>query len=524
MVGVPKSTGCAICRKRKVKCDETWPSCINCRKNGKICPGPPSRHTFKDSGLQRDNKSNIIKTKQRAAAQDQVHQKTPAHLAHPKAKRSDTGAVVLKFRISPTEDKRERGKGPSKGHSKVAHSSNLPMSNLYSPLQTSPHDGLARALIEAMETDETGYSISDFGPFMYEVPRRVGHNAALDAAVACLLRTCSAMLSTKTLDDLQTPKYYLAAVQRLQRSLEDRVDGMSSNTLCAAVILSLVEALAGPRLDNSYLAHVGGAGRLLEIQGPETCRDDFAKEILRFTRGGIIVTSIYKSEPPFLSSPGWREVAFDNTDSSPEERLYTEVLHLMAKLSVLLKDVKELTAATYQPPPGAHTAKAFREDDVVPQYLAPDVDLETAYSLHTDPDLSYTQPANPHFEPTPTLPLLEEVYALKNALNTTGVQLKSRLADGSFALELPSLDPTNPIPTAYRFPHWRTARIYTIYWSITILVNKTLLKLLPSRDPVRYALEAECRTVALEICKTWDNAWANRPIGACHVWLGFVVA
>lgn len=53
-------------------------------------------------------------------------------------------------------------------------------------------------------------------------------------------------------------------------------------------ILNKWKALAGPRFDNAYLAHVGGAGRLLEIQGPEICKDDFAKEILRFTRGGIV--------------------------------------------------------------------------------------------------------------------------------------------------------------------------------------------------------------------------------------------
>jgi hypothetical protein len=57
-------------------------------------------------------------------------------------------------------------------------------------------------------------------------------------------------------------------------------------------MLISLKALAGPRLENSYLAHVGGAGRLLEIQGPQTCRDDFAKEILRFTRGGIVSAKV----------------------------------------------------------------------------------------------------------------------------------------------------------------------------------------------------------------------------------------
>jgi hypothetical protein len=162
-------------------------------------------------------------------------------LSHLKAKRHDTGAVFLKFRLSPTEDEQKHIKRPSNGISTVAHVLALPTPQLYNPFSAVPHDGLARLLVEAMESDNIGYSISDFGSFMQEVPRRVGHNAALDAAVICLIHTRSAVITTKSLNDLETPKNYLAAVQKLQHRLEDRIDGMSPNTLCAAVLLSLVE-------------------------------------------------------------------------------------------------------------------------------------------------------------------------------------------------------------------------------------------------------------------------------------------
>jgi hypothetical protein len=48
------------------------------------------------------------------------------------------------------------------------------------------------------------------------------------------------------------------------------------------------QALAGPRTGNQYLAHVGGAGRLMELQGPMKCHDRFANDVLRFSRGGIV--------------------------------------------------------------------------------------------------------------------------------------------------------------------------------------------------------------------------------------------
>ena len=43
-VSMPRSrTGCANCRKRKRKCDETWPQCRACRDRKLSCGGPLTR-------------------------------------------------------------------------------------------------------------------------------------------------------------------------------------------------------------------------------------------------------------------------------------------------------------------------------------------------------------------------------------------------------------------------------------------------------------------------------------------------
>jgi len=41
-------------------------------------------------------------------------------------------------------------------------------------------------------------------------------------------------------------------------------------------------------MNNRFLAHVGGAGRLLEIRGPLNCQDFFSKDMLYFSRGGVV--------------------------------------------------------------------------------------------------------------------------------------------------------------------------------------------------------------------------------------------
>jgi len=40
-------TGCGTCRKRKKKCDETRPSCINCEKNNVVCDGYEPKQTWR---------------------------------------------------------------------------------------------------------------------------------------------------------------------------------------------------------------------------------------------------------------------------------------------------------------------------------------------------------------------------------------------------------------------------------------------------------------------------------------------
>ncbi|KAI9787624.1 MAG: hypothetical protein M1839_000155 [Geoglossum umbratile] len=49
-------TGCITCRRRKKKCDETKPECLNCQKNAVVCEGYPEK-TFWQPGKQRSEEA-----------------------------------------------------------------------------------------------------------------------------------------------------------------------------------------------------------------------------------------------------------------------------------------------------------------------------------------------------------------------------------------------------------------------------------------------------------------------------------
>ncbi|KAF2008470.1 hypothetical protein BU24DRAFT_403080 [Aaosphaeria arxii CBS 175.79] len=529
MVGVPKSTGCLICRQRKIKCDENWPHCRNCYKNGKQCPGPPERHTFK-SGL------SGVKTSARDNESTRILNQSCNQLTQLNAKLSpDGGGMFQKWRMS---SKTRNNNGVQKRTSKSPRSTISPSSSASPPQMTIARNPsppqymmLTRAFVEALNTGNVGHRMSAFGPFIREVPARIGHNAALDSAVVCLVNAHSSMVGNQGGCEIVNPGLYLHAVQTLQLCLEDPAQGMSSNTLCASVLLGIVEALAGPREGNRYLAHVGGAGRLMEIQGPRTCIDKFTREILRFNRGGIIITSLYERRPCFLTTPEWRDIAFDKSGLSYEDCLYTDVLQRMADFPALLRELKDLEQ-------GNHNIMPTLDDILLQADLHVDLD-DPSINLDAPLDFlseSFEPPLEFSLDPYPfdvscanAFPpsqssLINKLHCLKEELCALGTQLNARLLDGSAAIELPSIEEGSPIPTAFHFSGWRVTVAYNCFWALLILTNKLLLKLLPTYDPTKQMLEAECRTIAYEICKTWEDSWASKPIGAFHTGFSFVMA
>lgn len=120
--------------------------------------------------------------------------------------------------------------------------------------------------------------------------------------------------------------------------------------------------------------------------------------------------------------------------------------------------------------------------------------------------------------------LLKRIQNLKEALYDLGVHMNIKLANGSTAIELPSIEENNPIRTSYHFTSWRDMTGYSCFWSLLILTNKVMMRLISPFDPIISELQSENRSIAFEICKTWEDAWASKPIGALHTGLSFVVA
>jgi len=250
------------------------------------------------------------------------------------------------------------------------------------------------------------------------------------------------------------------------------------------------------------------------------------------------VTSIYERKPCFLASPEWRDIAFDKTGLCFDDCLHTDLIQYMAELPGILKDLKELNnQPVFEPTsdilpfdPNLTIDHNVNFDDALSDNC-PSLDFspDSLDSLDFLNDLQpvdapYPMSTSGYIDSPARMALIHKVHTLKDALYGLGVHMNAKLANGTTAIELPSIEEDSPVSTTYHFKSWRDMTGYSCFWSMMILTNKVMMRLLPPYDPYLYDLQSECRSVAFEICKTWEDAWASKPIGALHTGLSFVVA
>jgi hypothetical protein len=195
MPGVPSGRACEACRKQKKKCDEVQPICSRCRRVGITCVG--------------------------------------------------SGAKRVKWSIETISNSRGRGNiSTSTTIARTASSTSDDDASLVRRISRSPSNSqtvLAMTLIDKVhltKDSDLRYNLTwAFGGFIQDVPRRLGKNAALDAA-ATSLALSHVRYSTGRRDAApEELKAYINALKVLRTCLDDPVVARDANTLCAVMLL-----------------------------------------------------------------------------------------------------------------------------------------------------------------------------------------------------------------------------------------------------------------------------------------------
>ncbi|KAL7789879.1 hypothetical protein V8C37DRAFT_385358 [Trichoderma ceciliae] len=280
MVGVPRSSGCQLCRKRRVKCDEARPECGNCRKYGAQCPGYERAIKFVSG-------KHAIRSKGSRALRTSRH--------------GSAGAAASE--TSP---------------SSAGSSSNTAAASLVA----SPQPNRALFVGTLMDMAQTSLASKDVTTFLGFFSRLkfegLGTVAALDGAVCSLALH---LMGKELADDslvARSRTIYGWSLGALQAALRHPTKWKSSETFCSAVLLCFFELFAGTTSPDTWLQHAQGIATLMEQRGPAAHAQGNDAAILFSFRGILIMSSLFfpTSDKCFLALPEWREVLCDGTRGS----------------------------------------------------------------------------------------------------------------------------------------------------------------------------------------------------------------
>ncbi|KAL5002768.1 hypothetical protein BDV10DRAFT_191152 [Aspergillus recurvatus] len=281
MPGVPSGRGCNQCRKSKKKCDEAKPVCTRCARRGIECVGAgEKRYKFMEEGPAIARKSALTR-------QDSPEDRTE---------------IVGRIAVNPTDS--------------VAL--------------------LGQRLVAAVKWETSlRYNLAwAFGGYLVLIPRRLGINEALDAAVDALVTAHQTFAARKEITVSSLTKYS-RALSALRRCLDSPLTASSSETLCAVSVLLLVQHLLGPS-DLRWTGHAEGAAKILKARRSCAPRDNFERILLLSLRGPVLFEGLFNPRID-LTPEEWTELVQNELDARAPEG---EMLLNLSRVRDILSRVK----------------------------------------------------------------------------------------------------------------------------------------------------------------------------------------
>ncbi|VUC36209.1 unnamed protein product [Clonostachys rosea] len=284
MVGVPRSKGCHLCVKRRVKCDQTKPQCNACVRYGAVCPG-----------YDREVKFIIEKHHVRPRVKPKTGQ---AKNVPPSA--SSSGSTTLSV-VSGTEEESPTTRPENDSSTTV----------VLSPTALSPTIDRAQFICTMLDTlylKASRKEVSFLNPWFEGIQDQFGAKATLDSAATSLILH---MLGKTTGDSRlvgESRSLYGQSLMALQLALNHKTEWRASETLSASTVLCLFELFAGTKSAVSWMEHAKGVTWLIQQRGPECFKDGWDRVTFKNFRALVIMNSIFSGEDCFLVQDKWQDV------------------------------------------------------------------------------------------------------------------------------------------------------------------------------------------------------------------------
>ncbi|KAK4500844.1 hypothetical protein PRZ48_009036 [Zasmidium cellare] len=260
---------CATCKARKIKCDQDWPACGQCKSRDKECPGSPRKVKFMPLRTLPEKKTKSKDNSVQIAERSENDIRTRDHPNHL------TGYRLLDY---------EHVMSPCLAWS------------------------VSKQLVQTIAIDNDGSSFFASCSYIEDVPRLLDSSPALTATIACCLDACQRTRlfprCSRTLD----ARLYGRALTTINEALE-RCPSQTSTFLAVVLLARMESLLCSRQLAQlpSWSVHASGICDLLRSRGAFDPGDRAGHLAVLESAGPIIGDSVLRGEDCFLASSEWQE-------------------------------------------------------------------------------------------------------------------------------------------------------------------------------------------------------------------------
>ncbi|OCT52708.1 hypothetical protein CLCR_09999 [Cladophialophora carrionii] len=481
MVGVPRSKGCRICVQRRVRCDLTRPTCNNCKKGNRPCPGYDSDLRIHDEGSRLRKR---FAQKDATEAQLSVESASPAtstshHSQSPESSPEEMLGLVARINTPALDEQLHQHGQWTQAGTDFAGLLNGGSINLDRTFLMALNGSVYSPYLAQEQLLSTfSSSLSGHGPLLLppqmrshqnwlsQLPRMFG-SRLLDSTVRAVSLVHLGRVQHSELFVHESRRFYGNALRLLNKSLTNDTDGMSTETLSATILLSFYEMFASDSND-SWVRHSGGAGLLMRLRGPDRHLSGLDRDVYLAYRHTIIIDAFMRDEACFLAEPQWLEMA--------------EKIHNDLRASGITDERLEIF-------------------ELAEEFYLEHVQIPTTLRDARHLDESKRKMTREQFAAHTELVLAR---ARLHRANLKSINLRFRTALTRNGLETVSMDTMDPVfPKQYVFANVFIASQYTGHWTIMLILNLILKDNEKEIAPEKNSLYLmENREMCREICRT----------------------
>ncbi|TGO42094.1 hypothetical protein BHYA_0012g00080 [Botrytis hyacinthi] len=330
------SRGCQMCRTRRIKCDETKPTCNQCQKSRRQCPG------YKDDfDLVFRNETKATERRARRSLKNKRGSNNNTQIGS--VTRNDASRKFSIVSNSSSNDAEITYSTTGTDLAKIESDGN--------DSSSSDALGLQVAFTSPIEQQAPCYFMSNFviipqggqmrGSFDWVLPliKTEASDSALSISFQAVAMASLANKPNARGSNLMhlAIENYAKALKVVNLALQNPVQQKSDQTLASIILLGFFETITQEKASiTAWGSHIDGAVQIVKMRGKKQLRTKVGVALFQSVRGQMLVNCLSSSKTPMLGADWWCADSQKDEGAAFVNRLNLQVAELRGDLNRIL--------------------------------------------------------------------------------------------------------------------------------------------------------------------------------------------